>query len=351
MALTVPQPLLDALKAEADHADADLRWPSAPLAALAPAGVWRWSIPSEYGGDELGGVELLRRYRDLASACLTTTFILSQREAACRRIREHGSPELSGRLLPAMAAGEAFSTVGLSQLTTARQHTGPSLNARLESNHLLLDGVIPWVTGAAKADHLVIGGVLDDGRQVLAVLPTDTPGVSIEAPLDLMALRGSMTAEVRCAHVRLGREWMLAGPAERVLQTGKGGAGGLETSCLALALGRAAIEFVQREAEARPTLRGVADGLHARWLRLWHELETLAEGRGDPDGAVRIRGKANVLVLHATQVALTAAKGTGFVRPHPAQRWARQALFFLVWSCPWPAASAMLETLAGEVCV
>jgi len=57
------------------------------------------------------------------------------------------------------------------------------------------------------------------------------------------------------------------------------------------------------------------------------------------------------MVLHATQAALTAAKGTGFLRPHPAQRWARQALFFLVWSCPWPAASAMLDTLASDACV
>ena len=43
-----------------------------------------------------------------------------------------------------------------------------------------------------------------------------------------------------------------------------------------------------------------------------------------------------------------AAKGAGFVRPHPAQRWARQALFFLVWSCPRPAAEALLEELAPD---
>ena len=39
------------------------------------------------------------------------------------------------------------------------------------------------------------------------------------------------------------------------------------------------------------------------------------------------------------------AKGVGFVHPHPAQRWARQALFFLVWSCPRPAAEATLGYL------
>jgi hypothetical protein len=64
-----------------------------------------------------------------------------------------------------------------------------------------------------------------------------------------------------------------------------------------------------------------------------------------PEATNQLRAQANTLALQATQAALIASKGTGFVHPHPAQRWARQALFFLVWSCPWPAASATLDYL------
>ena len=53
------------------------------------------------------------------------------------------------------------------------------------------------------------------------------------------------------------------------------------------------------------------------------------------------------LVLRATQVALTVSKGSGFLRSHPAQRWARQALFFLVWSCPRPTTIATLAQLTS----
>ncbi len=275
---------------------------------------------------------------------MTTCFILSQRDAACRRLRDSDNAALSERLLPALACGERFTTVGLSQLTTARQHTAPSFTARLDADVLVLDGVIPWVTGAAQAQHLVVGGVLDDGRQVLAVLPADLPGVQVGPPLELLALRGSLTAEVRCTQVRLGREWLLAGPAEKVLQTGRGGAGGLETSCLALGLVHAATDYLQQEAAARPPLVPIAERLRSRLDRAWHELERLAGGANPPEAATALRGRANLLALHATQAALTAGKGTAFVRPHPAQRWARQALFFLVWSCPWPAASATLES-------
>jgi hypothetical protein len=74
----------------------------------------------------------------------------------------------------------------------------------------------------------------------------------------------------------------------------------------------------------------------------------LAATGGKPEQTAALRANANTLVLRATQSALTAAKGVGFVRPHPAQRWARQALFFLVWSCPRPAAEATIEYLLGE---
>jgi alkylation response protein AidB-like acyl-CoA dehydrogenase len=350
--MTIPPALLETLSTNADRADAEPCWPAASWEALRQAGGLRWAIPTANGGDGLQGVELLRHYRDVAAACLTTCFILSQRDAACRRLQGGDNPALGERLLPALARGEQFTTVGLSQLTTARQHTAPSLTARLDADALVIDGVIPWVTGAASAQHLVIGAVLDDGRQVLAVLPTDLAGVAVGAPLELMALRGSRTAEVRCRQVRLGRDWLLAGPAERVLQAGRGGAGGLETSCLALGLCRAALDYLRREAESRPPLVPVAQGLANRFDRVWQELERLAGGANTPEAAAALRGRANLLALHATQGALTAGKGTAFVRPHPVQRWVKQALFFLVWSCPWPAAAAMLDSLAevGEGC-
>ena len=61
----------------------------------------------------------------------------------------------------------------------------------------------------------------------------------------------------------------------------------------------------------------------------------------------QIRTQAKSLVLRSTQAYLTARRGAGFRRTDPAQRWARQALFFLVWSCPTPVAQAAIRDLAG----
>jgi alkylation response protein AidB-like acyl-CoA dehydrogenase len=353
-AALLPPNAVKLLKAHADAADAEPAWPAASWDALRAAGVLAWAVPRAFGGRELPHLELLDGYERLGATCLTTCFILSQRDAACRRLRDSGHADLARELLPPLARGDTFATVGLSQLTTSRQHLGPALTARLTEEALVLDGTIPWVTGAARADHVIIGAVLDDGRQVLAVLPRGQEGVSVGPPLGLAALEGSITAEVRCSNVRLERRWLLAGPAERVMTVGgRASTGGLETSCLALGLAGAAIDYLKEEAATRPELRLSGERLETARRQAREEMYALAREGGAPEAAALLRARANALVLRATQTALTAAKGTGFVRPHPAQRWARQALFFLVWSCPRPAAEAtvaLLEPAPGPTC-
>ncbi len=82
-------------------------------------------------------------------------------------------------------------------------------------------------------------------------------------------------------------------------------------------------------------------------MRLRDDLDANARGAEDAPNSAEIRTRANALVLRLTQAYLTARKGSGFLRSDPAQRWARQALFFLVWSCPRPVADAAIRDLAG----
>src|SRR5690348_9503541 len=116
----------------ASKADAEAVWPAESWDALRRSGALGWVIPREYGGLELDPLELLEGYQRLAGACLTTCFLLSQRDSACRRLRDSGNDRLCRELLPALAAGQRFATVGLAQLTTSRQHVRPVLVARLE---------------------------------------------------------------------------------------------------------------------------------------------------------------------------------------------------------------------------
>ena len=332
--------LFSKLILHADAADRRVVWPTESLQAVQAAGGLAWSVPAALGGLEWGPAERLAGHERIATGCLTTAFILSQREACVRQLLK-GPPSLQQRFLPDLLAG-AYGTVGLSQLTTSRQHLGPSLRATPTESGYRLDGSIPWVTGADQARVIIVGATLSDGRQILLALTPDRDGISIDAPLPLSALVGSRTAEVRLDAVEIEHELVLAGPVEQVM--GQIGGGGLETTNLALGLSVAAIDLIHEAAVPRPDLQPIVDSFRMAADSLRSQLHSLVMAP-EADAVMAIRVTGTRLALKTTQTALLLIKGAGFVEPHPVQRLARQALFFLVWSCPRPVASGVLDDL------
>lgn len=340
--------LCDQLSSLAGELDRSEVWPAEQLRLCGEAGVFAWFAERHRGGLEWTDAEITRGYLRLGAACLTTAFIITQRTGAYQRIAGSDNERIKERLLPDLISGASFATVGISHLTTSRRHLGrPVLRAREIDDGFVLDGFSPWVTGADHAAVIVTGAELDDGRQILVALPTDLPGIAVPPPPRLVGLSASHTGEVHVSGVRLSREWLLAGPVENVMKVGVGaGTGGLQTSTLAIGLASAALDFLEAEAVKRPDLNGPAAELQREHAELQTTLLALADGTAICTND-ELRARANSIVLRATQAALAAAKGTGYVVGHPAGRWCREALFFLVWSCPQGVMAANLCELAG----
>lgn len=331
-------------------ADDSGEWPESLWSALVESGATRWALPGRFGGDEPTREELVRRYAKVAEGSLTAAFILTQHDAAIRRLEVAAE---SGRgtadaWLAKIADGTAFPTVGISQLTTSRRMGDRAMAAKSVDDGFQLDGAMPWVTAAERADLFVTGGVLDDGRQFLAAIPGDSKGLIVREAFDLAALGASRTAEIACDAVFVPDSSILAGPSENVMAIpGLAGTGGLETSALALGQARAALVAIATLAADRADLVEPLEALSATWSRVAQDLLNAANGVSGSPAPASIRGDANDLALRSTQAFLTARKGSGFLKSEPAQRWARQALFFLVWSCPSPVANAAIRDLAG----
>lgn len=340
--------LCERLQASASAVDQAGVWPQEQLDWCNQAGVFRWFIPAEFGGLGWSEDRILAGYLALAQSCLATTFVLTQWNAACKRILGSENSRLQMELLPKLARGEVFATVGISQLTTSRQHVRqPVLTAERRSTGFELNGHSPWVTSAAAADVLVLGAVLDDQRQLICAVPGDAAGVSARPGCNLVALTASCTDQVDLDHVFIEDDRVIAGPVPNVMQTNSGGgAGGLQTSTLAVGLSQSAIGFLAEQVVQRSDLQPIVDKLSADCGQLVRGLFDLTVGNPAQLQPGELRQKANSLVLRSTQAALTAAKGAGFLAEHQTGRWAREALFFLVWSCPQPVASANLCELA-----
>jgi len=351
------------LATNAEEIEPQHAWPASQLVLCRNAGILRLLSPGDSVSMIHSNAETLnddraamiacdwvsiQTYIDIAKSCLTTAFILTQRQAAVVRISASVNITAKKRWLPGLFSGESFATVGISHLTTSRQHfKKPVLTADLlgDGSRIELNGYSPWVTGAAFADSVVVGATLNDGRQVLLAVDSKLPGFMPGTGMDLTALSASKTDQIRFQKVVVDSSNILSGPTENVMRMGRGGgAGSLQTSALAIGLSLRSIEYLSNETFDRPDLREPSEQLasEARWLLQDLRNTVFDSASSSTATAEQIRQRANSLVLRATQSTLMVAKGAGYMRGHPAERWCREALFFLVWSCPKAVSNANL---------
>lgn len=344
------QSLLEELRNSSNSLNGHDTWPADQLHAMSEANVLGWLIPEEFDGSNIFNLDLTIGYEKLAAACLASTFVLTQRNAAIQRIVRSENEELKKDLLPKLATDSLFATVGISHLTTSRQHLGtPAVTAERVDTGFILNGEVPWVTGADKADVIVCGGTLENSSQVLVALEASIEGVDVAPAVPLMALNSSRTSTVRLNNVSVPLEYLLHGPVENVMKQTGGGAGSYTTSALAVGHAGNAIRLLRKEADRRPELIEILQPFDDEHASISSDLSLAATEDSDPPShltAEAMRQRSNSLALRASQACLAASKGAGFVASHPASRLVAEAMFFLVWSCPQPVVLGNLRELA-----
>jgi len=326
-------------------------WPAGRLNAVREAGLFRWGMPVEFGGLVVETPQMLAGYIELSRLCLTTAFILTQRDAACHRLANSPNALIRQTLLPEHCSGQSLATVGISHLSTSRQHwSRPSVAATETPDGYEITGEAPWVTGGRQADLLVTGATLENGEQILAAVPTKRTGVVVGPALKLMALNESYTGSVMLDRVQISREEIVLGPMPHVMKVGAtGGTGSFTTTAVAIGAATRTLQEFECESTSRPELADVIQQLTDQLSMLRTDLMTAASTSMAADQlkttAEDLRLRANSLVTRTAQAYVCSAKGAGFVQGHPAERYLRQSMFFQVWSCPPVVTQARLSEL------
>jgi butyryl-CoA dehydrogenase len=346
----LPDNVLSLIKSRATDRDMSGDWPDEELRDLWMNGAARWAVPTDCGGLGLSPIELHLLYERLTVASLAVALVVTQRDSAVGFLDglDPAHPRRT-ELLTKLARHETFATIGIAQLTTSRQAGAPALRARRVIGGYALDGLIPWSTGAGKADFVIAGATLDDGQQILFALPRGTPGVEIAPPMPLVALGASWTTSITCRDAIVADTDILRGPAERAL-AGRAKSLPIGPAFLATGLCRAALDLIAghdsdagRSAHAR---------FSAELERVRNDVLTICDPNSTrPDvtsDVTRVRSEVNELALRVTHAAVTLYKGTALLTGHPAQRLAREAMFLLVWSCPNPVIECTVDRLAGR---
>jgi len=350
--------VLEKISQRAQSVDISGQWPRDNIADLSRCGVLKWSVPKKYGGTGMAPVQLHRRYEQLASVCLNTALILTQRDAALEFLICAADNPVCGQrcrnLLAQLAENKRFASIGIAQLTTSGQHQNGGVAAICRAGGWRISGTIPWSTGANYSDYLIAGAKTESGDQLLFILNMKQPGVRVLNPADMAVLNASNTAAVKLKNVKIQAEDILSGPCPNALAVrNEYRRFSLNTCILPLGVAAGALRAARELASARsPRCRAFIRELRRQHAALSRQVYSQGADKVEADSRSApaiLRGRCNDLCWRCTAASLELAKGRGLLREHSAQRRMREAMFFFVWSSGASVIEETLACLAGPI--
>jgi glutaryl-CoA dehydrogenase len=136
------------------------------------------------------------------------SFVSVQGSLSMFPIHAFGSDEQKQRWLPGMAAGEIIGCFGLTEADAGSDPAAMRTHARRVGGDWVLDGSKMWITSGGIADIAVVWAQTDEGLRGF-IVPTDTPGFTVNDIHHKMSLRASVTSELVFTDVRLPDSSML----------------------------------------------------------------------------------------------------------------------------------------------
>jgi alkylation response protein AidB-like acyl-CoA dehydrogenase len=165
-------------------------------------------FPEEHGG--LGGelLTLCLAIEQLSRACATTGLILAVQGLGALPVLIAGTDEQKARWIPKLATGEHLISFALTEAESGSDAVAARTRAVRDGDEYVITGSKRFITHASVADLITVFAVTDpDGprhrRLSCFVVEVPTAGFSIARLEHKMGLRGSPTAELDFAGVRV----------------------------------------------------------------------------------------------------------------------------------------------------
>lgn len=310
----------------------------ATLDRLAVAGLHGLLGPASAGGSDAPA----QVYREVAE-CLSgadgnTWLVWFQHHPVVKMLAASPNAELAERHLPGLCAGTEQAGVAFSHL----RNPSPSVVASADGSGWRLSGTQPWCTGWGLIDLVLVGAAADEEVLFALVPAEDGSALRSTGELPLAAMAGTRT-------VALALEGLAVGPSDIVLRAPRADwvaadhvrSANVQPSVFGIAL--AAAEALRQVAPTVAAPLGEAlDDARARAYRLADE-EVTADG---VDQRLATAAEAILLGVEITSALVTSLGGKAMALTHPAQRWAREAMFHLVFAQTGALRQATLTAVA-----
>lgn len=332
----------------AQKADQAAGLPVGNIQVLAQAGLLGVNVPVELGGQGGGMREIGELFEVIGSGCGVTVFVALQHMLACALVGGSTDKAVAEKWLPTMATGEAFTTVAFSQL----RRPGPAmLRCARRGEGYVFDGTAPWSTGWGLARQVVLGGTMDDGGLVFALVSADAKGLSASEPMKMCAMNASATVTLSCSGVEIGPDRFIKVISREQLR--KNDQRGMYlVSHLSHGVTQGALRYLRNLMETRGSdaIAGVITRVQARLEEIKRDEAAWVERTEDPgygEAGIKVRAASILLSIHAAQAAVMASAGSANGLDHPAQRLYREAMLYSLTAQTRELQGAMLEGICN----
>lgn len=220
--------------------------------ALAGQSLLGLTIRPADGGAGASLLDAVLAIREVAMADPTAADVLQAGNfGAIRTLAEYASPELKGRYLPSLLAGDGLMAIAMSEPDAGSAVTELRTSAEARGRDFVINGTKIWSTFSADATAYLVYVRFDEGNDGIGsiIVDRDTPGLSLGAPQLYMS--GEQWCELNFNECRVPKENLLLGPGGFKRQISGFNVERVGNSARAIALGRLAFQLAREYARTR----------------------------------------------------------------------------------------------------
>jgi alkylation response protein AidB-like acyl-CoA dehydrogenase len=334
------------IKPIAAEIDETGEFPEATVKEMGELGLLGLVVPAEDGGIGADVTSYALVVEELSKVCGSHGLtVAAHNSLGCGPLVSVGTAEQKKQFLEPGARGEFLLSFGLTEAGAGSDAGGTATTAVKDGDHWVLNGSKMWITNAHYAGAVIITAVTNPdvsaGAGISAFLvPTDTPGFTVEKKEDKLGMRASDTAPLTLEDVRIPLSALLGeeGAGFKIfLETLDSGRISIGACALGIARGafvvardyaKERIQFGKPISELQAVQFMLADmsiGIDASRMLLREACRLKDAGEPYADMAAKAKLFCSETAMKVTYDAIQILGGYGFCREYPVERMYRDA--------------------------
>jgi len=358
----------DQFAKRAERFDREATFPLENYVDLHKAGLLGLTVPKKYGGIGADWLTVALTLLEIGKGCAATAATFNMHCVILDFIAQLGTEEQKRRwFTEVIDAGKLFASITSEPSSSFRHKFVLSTTFKPVDGGLILNGIKHFGSIGEHASYHFVSAMMEGSTtakegQRSAVVPANSPGVTIERNWDAIGMRGTASDSIKYHDCFVRQEDCLGGIAALATIDITGFALGF--AAIYLGIGEAAFEYVLDYVKTQSFKLPEPLSHHPQTQQAIGEMATAiraARGLLREAASVKMKGEraATVLAVNqskyfsaevgsaVTERAIRLAGGRGILRRYPLERWRRDALCGPVMS---PANDRCMETAGKILC-